>query len=128
MKTWKGSCHCASVEFEVATDEPLGPYFRCNCSLCSRKGAVIGAASRAALRVTKGAEALNLYQWNTREAEHYFCRNCGIYTHHVMRGHTDTIGINMACLEGVDVFNLSPVTVDDGATMWSLVPDARDAT
>ena len=121
MAQYLGSCHCGGVRFEIDTDQPLGPYFRCNCSLCSRKSAVMGAAPRSALRLTAGADLLGTYRWNTMEAEHHFCRRCGIYTHHVMRGETQTVGLNMACIEGFDVFALGEVEVGDGR-QWSLVP------
>ena len=121
MTTYKGSCHCGRVGFEVNTIEPLGPYFRCNCTLCSRKGAVMGQAARKALQVTRGQESLSRYCWNTGEAEHYFCKNCGVYTHHVMRGATDYVGVNMACVEGFDVYAIEEVVVGGGANL-SLVP------
>jgi len=34
------------------------------------------------LKVVKGEKKLRLYQFDTKEAEHYFCSICGIYTHH----------------------------------------------
>ena len=49
MTKYVGSCHCKAVQFEVAAEERLDPYFRCDCSLCSRKGAVMGEAARTAL-------------------------------------------------------------------------------
>jgi hypothetical protein len=119
MTKYIGSCHCGGVRFEVETDQPLGPYFRCNCSLCSRKGAVIGAAPRSALSVVSGQDLLSTYTWNTHEAQHYFCKICGIYTHHVMRGQIHTVGLNMACIEGFDVFGQGEVAVDDGKNGWS---------
>jgi hypothetical protein len=114
MTKYLGSCHCGGVQFEIETSERLDPYFRCNCSLCSRKGAVMGEAARSALSVTRGEELLSLYAWNTGEAQHYFCSRCGIYTHHVMRGTTDRIGVNMACIEGIDVYALGEVVVGGG--------------
>jgi len=121
-----GACHCGSVRFEVVTDEPLGPYFRCNCSLCSRKGAVMGEAAREDLKVTQGEEFISTYTWNTGEAQHYFCKVCGIYTHHVMRGSTDRVGINMACVEGLDVFAVGEVQVGGGKNL-SLVAEPPSA-
>lgn len=109
-----GSCHCGGVRFEIDTQEPLDPYFRCNCSLCSRKGAIMGEAARADLQVTTGQALLSVYAWNTGEAQHYFCRVCGIYTHHVMRGSTDRVGVNMGCIEGVDVHAIGEVVVGGG--------------
>ena len=126
MTHYNGACHCGGVRFEIETDQPLGPYFRCNCSLCARKGAVMGATARASLRVTEGQDLLTRYQWNTLEAEHFFCKRCGIYTHHFMRGETQTAGINMACIEGFDVFALGEVEVGEGKT-WSLVGGASPA-
>lgn len=114
MSKYLGSCHCGSVRFEINTDQPLDPYFRCNCSLCSRKGAVMGEVAREALQVTVGAELLSTYTWNTREAQHYFCKVCGIYTHHVMRGCTDRMGVNMACIEGFDVYAQKDIVVGGG--------------
>jgi hypothetical protein len=121
MTKYIGSCHCGGVRFEVDTDQPLGPYFRCNCSLCSRKGAIIGAAPRSALTVVAGQALISTYTWNTHEAQHYFCRVCGIYTHHVMRGQTRTVGLNMACIEGFDVSAHGGVQMEDGKNGWSVV-------
>lgn len=120
-----GSCRCGGVRFEIDTEERLDPYFRCDCSLCSRKGAVMGEAARSALRVTQGEDLLSAYRWNTGEAEHFFCRRCGIYTHHVMRGCTDRVGVNMACIEGVDVHALGDVVVGGGRRL-SLVGTPQD--
>jgi hypothetical protein len=114
MNTHLGACHCGGVRFQIDTEESLDPYFRCNCSLCTRKGAVMGQTARSALTVTKGADLLSTYTWNTGEAQHHFCKACGIYTHHVMRGATDRIGVNMACIEGVDVTALGDVIMGGG--------------
>jgi hypothetical protein len=81
----------------------------------------MGAAPRASLQITAGAELISAYTWNTHEAQHYFCKVCGIYTHHVMRGETQTVGLNMACIEGADVFALGEVSIGDGKHEWSLV-------
>ena len=87
----------------------------------------MGAAARSALVVTAGADQISTYTWNTREAQHYFCKVCGIYTHHVMRGETQTVGINMACIEGFDVFAQGAVEVGDGKNSWSTVPGSTSA-
>ena len=121
MTKYIGSCHCGGVRFEVVTDQPLGPYFRCNCSLCSRKGAAMGAAPRSALTVVAGQDLISTYTWNTHEAQHYFCKVCGIYTHHVMRGQIHTVGLNMACIEGSDVSGQGAVQMEDGKSGWSVV-------
>jgi hypothetical protein len=80
----------------------------------------MGATPRESLTLTHGEDLVTKYQWNTMEAEHYFCKVCGIYTHHFMRGETQTAGVNMACIEGFDIFALGEVEVGDGKR-WSIV-------
>jgi hypothetical protein len=57
-------------------------------------------------RLVKGEEALSLYQWNTRAAKHYFCKHCGIYTHHQPRTRADMIGVNLGCIDDLDTSKL----------------------
>ena len=45
----------------------------------------------------------------TQEAQHHFCKVCGIYTHHAMRGEIGTVGVNMACIHGFDIYALRDV-------------------
>jgi hypothetical protein len=69
----------------------------------------------AALRIVKGEEKLSLYQFDTKEAEHYFCSVCGIYTHHKRRSNPNQYGINLGCLEGVDPNLIEGIKTYDGA-------------
>lgn len=112
-----GKCHCGAVEFEVTLDNGLENIRRCNCSLCRRKGALMAGVPLSGLRVTKGEDALTLYQWNTKTAKHYFCKICGIYTHHQRRSDPTTYGFNVACIDGIDPFSFEPAPVGDGASM-----------
>lgn len=89
---------------------------RCNCSLCRRKGAIIASVPLSRLRVVKGEDMLTLYQWNTRTAKHYFCKICGIYTHHQRRSNPTLFGFNVACLDGVDPYAFEGVRIGDGAS------------
>ncbi len=123
METRTGSCHCRAVVFEVDLDGGFDQLRRCNCSLCRRKGAVMASVPLERLRIVRGQDKLTLYQWNTRQARHYFCSVCGIYTHHQRRSQPTEYGFNVACIEGVDPWSLGPVATGDGAAQ-SLVPDA----
>ncbi|MFA6053403.1 MAG: GFA family protein [Methylobacter sp.] len=127
METKKGSCHCGAVEFEVDLENGLENIRRCNCSLCRRKGAIIASAPISRLRVTKGADMLTLYQWNTMTAKHYFCKVCGIYTHHQRRSNPGEFGFNVACIEGVDPFSFPNVAIGDGASQ-SLLAEQNNHT
>jgi hypothetical protein len=111
----KGRCHCGGVEFTVELENGLQDLRRCNCSLCRRKSAIMASVPLNDLIVTKGAELLSLYTWNTGTAKHYFCKICGIYTHHQRRSNPALFGFNVACLDGVDPYALTDVRIGDGA-------------
>jgi len=87
---------------------------RCDCSMCRRKGAIAGSISADRIRVVKGQDVLKLYQFNTFAAKHYFCSNCGIYTHHQRRSDPNEYGYNIGCLEGVNPFELDEVPTSNG--------------
>ena len=110
----KGSCHCGAIEFEVSLPNGLDDPRRCDCSMCARRGAIVASSSLEGLKVTKGEDVISLYQFNTMTAKHFFCPNCGIYTHHQRRSNPNQFSFNIACLEGVNVFELGEVPTHDG--------------
>ena len=113
MTSVNGSCHCGTVRFSVALTDGINTARRCDCSLCARRGAVAVSAAKDGITYTAGQDNLTLYQFNTQVAKHYFCKTCGIYTHHNRRSNPDEIGVNLACLEGYTAF-LPEVIVNDG--------------
>ena len=115
MKTFKGSCHCGRVRFEVTTD--LARVATCNCSICTMKNAVMHRVAAADFRLLAGEDELTLYQFNTMTAKHYFCRTCGIYPFHRPRVAPDQYAINVNCLEGVDLEEI-PVQRFDGKSFF----------
>ena len=66
------------------------------------------------VEVVRGAEMLQLYQWGTMTAKHWFCSRCGIYTHHRRRSNPQEYGVNAAALEGVNPRDLGEVPWSDG--------------
>lgn len=110
----KGSCHCGSVQFELSLPNGLEQLRRCDCSMCRRRGAVVASVPLNGINITQGEEMLSLYQFNTKTARHYFCSNCGIYTHHQRRSNPEQYGFNVACLEGVNPFELGEIPTMDG--------------
>jgi hypothetical protein len=111
----KSSCHCGAVELELSLPDGIVDPRRCNCSICRRKGAVVASVPLSGLKVVKGEDKLRLYQFDTKEAEHYFCSICGIYTHHKRRSNPDQYGFNVGCLEAVDPRLVENVKHYDGA-------------
>ena len=94
---YKASCHCGSVKFSVKTD--LSKVVQCNCSICKRKNAKMNLLPKAAITITQGEENLAIYQFDTKIAKHYFCKTCGIYTHHQRKSDPNGIGVNLGCLD-----------------------------
>ena len=111
-----GACHCGAVRFHVRLSQGLHTARRCDCSYCRMRGAVAVSANVDQIRIVAGAEALTLYQFNTRAARHYFCSKCGIYTHHQRRSNPREVGVNVACLTGLSPFDFAAVPVHDGVT------------
>ena len=108
------SCHCGAVKFQVALSDGLNTARRCSCSFCVMRGAVAVSAPLDGVTMLSGEDALTLYQFNTGTAKHYFCKHCGIYTHHQRRSNPDQLGINVACLEGISPLDFPEVVVNDG--------------
>lgn len=109
----KGSCHCGQVAFEVEGE--LGTVISCNCSICSRKGALLWALPKAQVRFLDKPADLGRYTFYRHVIAHRFCPTCGIHTHGEDIGDAGdaSVYINVRCLEGVDPAKV-PVQHFDG--------------
>jgi hypothetical protein len=108
------TCHCGDVELMLDLPDGIVDPRRCDCSLCRRRAAIVGAITLSQITIVKGADKLRRYQFHTNVAEHFFCDTCGIYTHHRRRSDPNVFGYNVGCLEGVNPFELGDVPVFDG--------------
>ena len=108
------TCHCGAVELLLDLPDGIVDPRRCDCSMCRRKGAIVASVPLDAISIVKGQGVLRLYQFNTHTAKHYFCSQCGIYTHHQRRSQPHLYGYNVGCLEGVNPFDIEHVTLNDG--------------
>jgi hypothetical protein len=108
------ACHCGTVRFRVRLPDGFRTARRCTCSFCRMRGAVVVSARHSDITFIAGEDNLTLYQFNTRTAKHWFCRTCGIYTHHQRRSKPDEYGVNVACLSAVSPFDFAEVPVVDG--------------
>jgi hypothetical protein len=110
----RASCHCGAVVLELDLPNGIVDPRRCDCSICRRKGAIVASVPLAGIRIVEGEDKLKQYEFNTRTAKHYFCSNCGIYTHHQRRSNPEEYGYNVGCLEGVNPFDLGDIPTNDG--------------
>lgn len=108
------SCHCGKVELELALPNGIEKPRRCDCSMWRRRGAIVASVPLNGIRIVQGEDVLKLYQFNTRTAKHFFCGECGIYTHHQRRSDPSEYGYNVGCLEGVNPYELGTIEVMDG--------------
>ena len=120
----KGKCHCGSIKFSINTK--IRDLRRCNCSMCSRKGFVMGTALIDELTITSGEKNLTSYKWNTKIAEHFFCKICGINTHHKRRSDPNQYGYNISCIEGFEMSWIEDTPFVDNTKM-SLVNNIKKA-
>ena len=114
MPTYQGSCHCGAVQFEIDTE--FTEFTKCDCTLCTKKNAVMTKVHESQFKLLAGEAALGTYQWNTGTAKHHFCTSCGIYTFHRKRVLPDYFGINVFCLDSADIAAV-PVVEVDGLSM-----------
>lgn len=110
----KAACHCRAVELDVTLAEGFEKAHRCDCSFCARRGAIAISAPIDGVKIVKGIGNLTLYQWGTKTAKHYFCKTCGIYTHHQRRSNPNEFGVNVAILEGINPRQLGEIPWVDG--------------
>lgn len=112
MKTYRGSCHCGKVRFEI--DAAIDHVRVCDCSICRRRGALNHRVPKESLRLLTPWKELVLYQWGSRTARDYFCPVCGILPFRRPSDPTaqelregvapfDGWAVNVRCLEDVDL-------------------------
>ena len=102
-----GGCHCGNVRFKVRIRERQA--LECNCSICAKKGFINLIASAEDFKILQGEDQLSTYRFNTKAAEHRFCKTCGIHPFSRPRSHPDGYDINARCLDnGFSFLQIEP--------------------
>ena len=109
----KLTCHCGEIEAAINIDK-LEKILRCNCSICKRKGTVMSLVKNNDFEIVKGKDKLKMYQFHSKIAKHFFCSNCGIYTHHNPRINPALTGFNVGCIDDINTFELDNISIADG--------------
>lgn len=112
MTIHHGSCHCGKVRFEVEAPADIEAQ-QCNCSICRKSGYLHLIVAKRDFHLQSDEELLQSYQFGSRVARHYFCRDCGIKSFYVPRSHPDGISVNVNCLDPKGIRSLT-VTQFDG--------------
>lgn len=95
---YEGGCHCGAVRFRIRVREHRAT--PCNCSICAKKGMINLIVPASDFELLSGEEALASYRFNTRVAEHRFCKTCGIHPFSRPRSHPTDYDVNLRCLDG----------------------------
>ncbi len=125
-KTYRGSCNCKAITFEVEIDLSEGTT-KCNCTFCWKRRYWGVTAAPNDFRLTAGAKSAQLGERGGH------CRECGVSAFKIqatdgwdvdgMAG--DQVSINVACLDDLPLEELlaAPVYYLDGKSdAWDRSP------
>ncbi len=93
-----GGCHCGAVRFALEAEPPF-KLLDCNCSICSRTGYLHLIVPHEHFEIERGRDDLSTYRFGTEQADHLFCRHCGIKSFYRPRSHPDAWSVNFRCLD-----------------------------
>lgn len=102
----KGSCHCGAVAIEIEAPAEIEA-LECNCSMCERTGFLHLIVAKNHFRLVSGADSISTYTFNTRVAQHYFCKACGCKPYYVPRSNPDGYSVNVRCLDKSTITKLT---------------------
>lgn len=96
-----GGCHCGAVTFkaQVPADTVV---LNCNCSICSMTGFRHLIVNHNQFELTSGQDKLTNYQFNTKQAKHLFCSECGIKSFYQPRSHANAWSVNVNCINNIN--------------------------
>ena len=122
-----GRCHCNRVKFQIFLPKMMDHIRVCDCSVCSKRGALIYRIESHQLKLLTSWTQLKMYRWGRRTATDFFCKHCGVLPFRVpgkptkkelAQGVKPFLGwsINVRCLDTVD-FNKLPIKLIHGSQL-----------
>eukprot|EP01061_Rhynchopus_euleeides_P016793 TRINITY_DN28111_c0_g1_i1.p1 TRINITY_DN28111_c0_g1~~TRINITY_DN28111_c0_g1_i1.p1 ORF type:complete len:137 (+),score=42.05 TRINITY_DN28111_c0_g1_i1:126-536(+) len=94
----QGGCHCKAVRWEAQVPRKA-TVIDCLCSICAMKANKHIVLNEAHFKLLRGSDELTCYRFNTRRAQHLFCKLCGTQSFYRPRSNPDGVGINPACID-----------------------------
>ncbi len=121
---FRGGCHCGRVVWEIDVDPRQETVLDCNCSICAKKGFLHLIVAPEKFRLLEGEEMLREYRFNTGQAVHRFCGECGVHSFYTPRSHPDQVDVNVRCVQGL---SLAELTIEpfDGQNWEDRVDEIR---
>lgn len=100
---FQGGCHCGAIRFK-GTVESTPNMLDCNCSICARTGFLHLIVPHKDFTLLQGEGDLTRYGFGSGQAQHLFCKICGVKSFYQPRSHPDSWSVNYNCLdEGHDL-------------------------
>jgi len=95
-----GGCHCGNVKYRVKAPSHNLIVYDCNCSICKKKQNKHFIVPKANFTLLGESQSyLTTYKFNTNQAEHMFCRVCGVQSFYRPRSNPDGFGIMPHCID-----------------------------
>lgn len=118
----EASCHCGNVKINIpASTETVTS---CNCSACSRFGALWAYFDPENVNVMATEENIGSYSWGDKTIEFQHCKNCGCITHYTPTelGNMGRMAVNFRLVDPKIVKSVK-VRYFDGADKWEFVEE-----
>jgi hypothetical protein len=80
--------------------------------LCKKKANLHFIVPVSRFAILQGEDSLTTYTFNTKQAKHTFCKNCGVQAFYRPRSNPDGVGVNPRCLDGDTMKSLKIVNFD----------------
>ena len=124
-RTYRGSCRCGAVSYEVDMDLSTGTT-RCNCTICTKSGWWGHLVKPAAFRLLSGRDRLIGFR-GERPEDHGACGACGVRS--FGHGDLEVLGgefysINLRCLDDVDLTGVRVTYLDGLHDTWADLGEA----
>jgi len=97
MKEYFGNCHCEAVQFKFKSFEKV-EIWKCNCSICKLNDYEHLFIKHEDFILLEGEEKLTSYKFGTKNANHLFCKSCGVKSFYQPRSHPDMYSVNLKCI------------------------------
>lgn len=116
----KGSCHCGNIQLSIP--ELTETATSCNCSICSRYGAIWGYFDESEVEVTVGSFGIHSYCHGDRSINFNRCSQCGCMTHYTMveKEPDSKLAVNYRMFPS-DLTAQLHIRLFDGADTWSFI-------
>ncbi|MEL6530969.1 MAG: GFA family protein [Pseudomonadota bacterium] len=94
----------------------------CNCSICSASGYLHLFIPHERFELISGKGELTSYRFGTGEANHLFCRICGVKSFYQPKSHPDCWSVHLSCLD--DASELDPEITEFDGKNWDRAANA----